>query len=87
MATYQILYWRDIPAQVRVFDDSKRLTKPLPDRFQEEIDHVATREGITNGDAYLDLWQWTEKRDRDGVPAELLETLVAELIAAHDAKV
>ena len=87
MATYQILSWRDIPAQVRVFDDSKRLTKPLPDRFQEEIDHVATREGITNGDAYLELWQWTEKRDRDGVPAELLETLFAELIAAHDAKV
>ncbi|MDP7740497.1 MAG: virulence factor [Lentisphaeria bacterium] len=86
MATYQILYWRDIPAQVRVFDGSERLTKVLPDRFQEEIDHVATSEGITESDAYLDLWDWTEKRDRDGVPAELLETLVAELIAAHDAK-
>jgi hypothetical protein len=86
VTTYQILHWRDIPAQVRVFDGKKKIGQPLPDRFQEEIDHVATREGLTDSDSYLDLWQWTEKRERDGEPRELLDLLVAELIAEHDAK-
>ena len=48
MARYQILYWKDIPAQVRVFPDAGRpLSRQLPERFQQEIDARAMTEGLT----------------------------------------
>ena len=47
MAQYQILYWQDLPAQIKVFDPGKRtLSLPLPESFQNEIDRVATEEGL-----------------------------------------
>ena len=84
MAAYQILYWRDIPAQVRVFDGRRPLTEQLPDRFQQHIDRIAMREGLVDSDEYLDQWQWTEKRDREGSPEELLEALIEELVTEYD---
>ena len=84
MALYQILYWRDIPAQVRVFNGRKPVSRPMPDRFQLEIDQVAMEEGLEGSDEYLDLWNWTQTQEREGEVAELLDTLVAELEAEHD---
>ena len=37
MHEYQVMYWRDIPAQVRVFDGRKPVSRTTPERFQEEI--------------------------------------------------
>jgi hypothetical protein len=51
---YQILYWRDIPAQVRVRSGRQRVTRPLPARFQEAIDEAAMRGRATSTDEYLD---------------------------------
>lgn len=84
MALYQILYWRDIPAQVRVFDGRKPISRSMPDRFQLEIDQVAMEEGLEGSDEYLDLWDWTKKQEREGEISELLDALVAELEAEHD---
>lgn len=80
MARYQILYWKDIPAQVRVFPETGRpLTRQLPVRFQEEIDARAMREGLAGSDDYLQHWHWSEKQERDLPAAELLEAIVHEL--------
>ena len=46
MHQYQILYWRDIPAQVRVFDGRKPVSRTMPAHFQGEIDRVAMAEGL-----------------------------------------
>jgi hypothetical protein len=82
VARYQILYWKDIPAQVRVFPDAGRpLSRPLPDRFQQEIDARAMREGLAGSDAYLEQWHWSQKQERDLPAPELLETILAELEA------
>ena len=82
MARYQILYWKDIPAQVRVFPESGRpLSRPLPERFQQEIDARAMSEGLTGSDEYLAQWHWSEKQERDLPAAELLEALLQELTA------
>jgi hypothetical protein len=86
MPDFQVLYWRDIPAQVRVFNGRRPLSKQLPARFQVLIDRVAMDEGLAGTDDYLDQWQWTEKQSRHGDPAELVETLVEELVAAYDEK-
>ena len=80
MARYQILYWKDIPAQVRVYSEGGRpVSRPLPDRFQKQIDARAMREGLYGSDDYLQYWRWTEKRERDLPAEELLDALLREL--------
>jgi hypothetical protein len=79
MAEYQILYWKDIPAQIKVFETGKRpIARVLPDRYQQEIDRVAMREGLHGSDAYLDQWHWGEKQDRPGSAEEVAEALLTE---------
>ena len=84
MAEYQVLYWREIPAQVRVFDGRKAVSAKMPDRFQEEIDQVAMEEGLEGSDDYLDLWKWTKKLERPGTAQEILKALLQELEEEHD---
>lgn len=80
MAEYQILYWKEIPAQIKVFETGKRpISRALPDRFQQEIDRVAMREGLHGSDAYLDQWHWSDKMERPGSAEEVAAALLAEL--------
>lgn len=80
MAKYQILYWKDIPAQVRVFPETGRaISRQLPEGFQQRIDARAMQEGLAGTDDYLQHWQWSEKKERDLPAQELLDTLVKEL--------
>ena len=84
MATYQILYWRDIPAQVRVYRGKRPIARAMPDRFQAEIDRIAMEEGLAETDDYLDGWHWTEKRERPGEVEEVLAALIELLAAEYD---
>ena len=84
MAQYQILYWKDIPAQVKAFSGRRPVSRPLPERFQQEIDRVAMREDLAGTDAYLEQWQWSEKRERPGDAEAILEQIIEELVAEFD---
>lgn len=84
MADYQVLYWREIPAQVRVFDGRRPVSAKMPERFQEEIDRVAMEEGLEGSDDYLDQWKWTKKLERLGTVDEVMKALLAELEEEHD---
>ena len=80
MAIYQVLYWKDIPAQVKVSEQGKRpVSRPLPDYFQEEIDRMAMEEGLAGTDDYLNQWEWSAKQERPGSTEEVLDALVREL--------
>jgi hypothetical protein len=79
MAQYQILYWRDIPAQIKVFDGSKPVSRPLPDSFQQAIDRVAMAEGLIGSDEYLNEWHWSPKMERSGTIEEILDSLLREI--------
>lgn len=82
MARYQVLYWKDIPAQVKVLVDGKRpLSGAMPPRFQIQIDRVAMEQGLAGTDDYLNQWHWSEKREREGTPEEVLEAVLRELEA------
>jgi hypothetical protein len=83
---YQILYWKDIPAQVRVFEGRKPISRQMPKRFQVEIDRTAMETGLAGTDDYLDQWEWTERRERPGEPEAILNALVHELETEHDDK-
>ncbi len=87
MAHYQILAWRGIPAQIKVFEQGKRpVTLQLPERFQIEIDRIAMAEGLSGSDAYLEQWQWSEKVEREGPAEEVAEALLAELTGSPGPK-
>ena len=82
MATYQIMYWQDIPSQIKATDENGTVKKMLPARFQEAIDSAAVAAGKTETDAYLDGWQWGKKQERPGTAQTVVEAVVTELDAS-----
>jgi hypothetical protein len=83
MTTYQVLYWHDIPLQVRAKGDGGRASVPLPDRFQEAVDQAAMALGLIGSDDYTDALQWSEPRERDGSVNEVATTIADEIDRAQ----
>jgi hypothetical protein len=83
MAKYQVMFWKHIPAQVKVWDGSGELKRLLPDRFQAAIDAYAMKDGSTEMDAYLEGWRWGDAEERSGAAEEVAAALVKELDAAN----
>ena len=79
MAHYQILYWYDIPLQVRSREGRERANVSLPPRFQEAIDAAAMAARLTGDEAYTDGLRWSEPVDHPGTPAEVVAAVAAEL--------
>jgi hypothetical protein len=80
--TYQIIYWRDIPAQVKVKGRGGQ-SRPLPERFERAIDRAAMHAGAINTDDYLAEWRRSEWLEREGEPAAVVAALLAELEADY----
>ena len=80
---YQIIFWRDIPAQVKTKAGRDRAGKPLAQRFNVAIDEAAMRAGLTESTAYLAQWRMSDWQEREGEPAAVAEALAAELEAAY----
>jgi Mg-chelatase subunit ChlI len=83
MARYQIMYWKHIPSQVKVWDEHGEIKRMLPDRFMAAIDAYAMKDGSTDMDAYLEGWRWTDEQERPGAAAEVADALVRELDDAN----
>lgn len=83
MTTYQIMYWHDIPVQVRAGGRRDRAGIELPARFQAAVDNAAMAAGLTGTDAYLAGFTWGEPAEREGTPAEVAAAVAAELDARH----
>jgi hypothetical protein len=85
--TYQIVYWRDIPSQVKVRAGEERVSRILPERFQEAIDEAAMLARTTSDEDYLAEWratEWQEAAVRAGEgPQQLAGRLVEELVEAY----
>jgi hypothetical protein len=81
MALYQILYWQEIPSQVKAWDDFDEVRLELPQRFAARIDHAAEARGLTKSEDYLSQWKWTDEDERPGSPEEVAALLKQELEA------
>ena len=79
MATYRILYWHDIPSQIRAEDEHGRVTRQLPERFQLAIDDAAMRAKAIDEDSYLNGFRWSEEKQRAGTAEVVAEQLLEEL--------
>ena len=82
MATYKVLYWQEIPSQIRAEDESNDITLPLDPRFMERIDQLAAQRGLQGTDDYLAQWRWSEAQERDGSAEEVAHAVRRELEAA-----
>ena len=83
MATYQVMYWKHIPAQVKAWDETGEVKRLLPGRFQAAIDAYAMKDGSTGMEAYLEAWRWGDAQERLGSAGEVAEALVRELDAEN----
>ena len=84
MAKYQIMYWHDIPVQVRAGGRRDRVSIELPQRFQVAVDNAAMAAELTGTDAYLDGFRWSEMQERDGTPEAVAKAVAAELDAQYE---
>lgn len=83
MTPYQILYWHDIPSQVRSGERRERVSVPLSQRFQDAIDSAAMLAGMFGSEDYTSAFQWGEAQQRDGTPQEVANAVAAELEATY----
>ena len=80
---FQIVYWREIPAQVKVRAGRERAGRQLSERFQEAIDAAAMRGGLIGTDDYLAEWHTDDAGEREGEPDAVAGAVAAELEAAY----
>jgi len=81
MATYKVLYWQEVPSQVKAEDDEDEVTLPLAPKFMERIDRLAIQRGLDGADDYLAQWKWSDEQEREGAAAEVAEAVRQELEA------
>ena len=82
-SAYQIISWRDIPAQIKVRAGVTRISRSLSERFQAAIDEAAMKEGLIGTDEYLAMWRTSQWLEREGAPEEVALALVTELETAY----
>jgi len=79
---FQILYWRDLPSQVKAWDGFDEVKIDLPPRFAARIDATAQRLGLTQSEDYLAQWRWGDEAERPGSPADVADAVRREIEAA-----
>jgi Virulence factor len=84
MATYRILYWQEVPSQIRAEDDHGDVSVQLPPKFMVRIDALAAARGLEGADDYLAQWRWSEEEEREGSAQDVADALCRELEAQAD---
>jgi Virulence factor len=79
VATYKILYWQEIPTQIKAEDEVEDVTLELDGKFMERIDILAAKRGLQAADDYLAQWRWSAEEEREGAAREVAEQVKAEL--------
>ena len=79
MATYQVLYWQEIPSFVEARDGDGVKKIQLSDRFQALIDEAAMRRKFAGTDAYLEEWNKGPKAEQDGAAADVAQAIADDI--------
>ncbi len=75
MAKVRMMYWKEVPVQVKAEDESDTVSLPLEDRFQQGADAISMFDGSAGSDEYLMAWNWGEYMEFDGSAQQAAETL------------
>ncbi|MEM1431348.1 MAG: virulence factor [Pseudomonadota bacterium] len=74
MPDVTIVFWRDIPAQVKVGRGRRAAKAPLPERFEQAIDRCAMRARTTDSDAYTAEFRMADPYPVEGEPDAVAST-------------
>jgi hypothetical protein len=83
VTSYQVLYWHDIPVQVRARGAGGRANVQLAPRFMEAVDQAAMAAGLIGSEAYTSGFRWSEVQDFEGTAQEAATAVAALLEAEH----
>ncbi len=86
MIKCQVVYWRDIPVQVKVRNGRIRKSQPLSSRFQKTVYRAAYRAKAITGQAYMDAWRPIDWSVQDNTIEDVISGVVAELENAYSAE-
>ncbi len=75
----QVVYWRDIPAQVKARSGEAKASRPLSDRFQQAIDQAAMISGMAGTDDYLGAWRTSDWEESNASADEATQAVCAVL--------
>jgi methanogenic corrinoid protein MtbC1 len=78
---FQILYWQDIPSEVKAWDDFDEVKLNLPKKFIVRIDALAQKQGLISQDAYSAHFRWSDPAERTGSPHDVADAVCQELSA------
>ena len=81
MTTYKVLYWQEIPTQIKAEDESDDVTLELEPKFMLQVDILAAKRGLQSADDYLAQWKWSDEEEREGSAHEVAEAVKVELEA------
>jgi len=70
MAKVRVMYWKEIPVQVKAEDESGEVSSPLDPRFQQGLDAISMFDGSSGSDEYLMGFEWGERSEVDGSAEE-----------------
>ena len=85
MATYRILYWQEIPSQIKAEDDDGRSQPAAAATVHGAHRRARDRSAACrHRDDYLAQWKWSDEEERDGSAQEVAEAVKAELEANAD---
>ncbi len=79
MPDVTIVYWRDIPAQIKVGRGRRAAKAALPERFEQAIDRCAMRAQATDSDAYTAEFRMAETYAVEGEPQQVAEGEAARI--------
>jgi methanogenic corrinoid protein MtbC1 len=77
-AKFQVLYWQDIPSQIKAWDEFNEIKFELPQRFAVKIDSLAQSKGLTSTDDFLSQWKWSDEQERNGTADDVVQALKQE---------
>jgi hypothetical protein len=81
VTTYKILFWQEIPTQIKAEDEVDDITVMLDGKFMAQVDILAAKRGLQSADEYLAQWKWGEEEQREGSARDVAEAVKAELEA------
>ena len=80
-STVKILYWQEVPVQIRAEDDAGNEASVELSRAVARVDLLAKERGLSGGDEYSAQYAWGDEFARDGSAADAVEAVRAELEA------
>ena len=79
MATYQVLYWQEIPSLVEARDDDGAKKIQLSQKFQSLIDESAMQRNFYGTDEYIEEWNKGPKEERNGSAESVAESVAKDI--------